>query len=266
MQFDEGNSIMHVACFLNHSTDKVMELLEDEPEMAEYKNYANETPLHYAAADKKGVNKTVLKQLIRLNPEAVRQPNVQNLLPIHFACLVGGPSIYVIKTFLKMYPKGVMLQSNFPLAFEDDMENDTSDNEGEDESQGTEFAPYRPTRVTEVSGLANMIASTASNQAVIEMINDRSKRGAARFEEESKLETGFSPLHFAIMNSAEPSVIEVLTRVSPRSIYLKTSRGRTALDCAQYIVRQHWLYGTDDQAEIKNTFGSIDILEQLMQE
>jgi ankyrin repeat protein len=274
MQLDEQNTTMHVACLLHHSTSGIIDRLEEEPGSARISNKANETPLHYAAMDKKGVNKDVLKKLLQLYPEAVKQPNVQNSLPIHLACMVGAPSTYTIKTFLKMYPKAVMIQSDFPLLFEEDMV-DTTEND-DDSSAGSEFVSYRPKKdVTAVSGIASMFACAAPNQAAIEMADEKNQRreernnSRAKREDEDdgpKVETGFSPLHLAVMNSAGSSVIELLIKVNPRTIHLKTSRGRTALDCAQYIVRQHWLYGTDDENAVENTFSAIDLLEKAMQE
>lgn len=271
MQLDKGNTIMHVACLLHRSSSNILEHLEDKPDLAKSSNNANETPLHYAAMDKQGVSKEVLKQLIRLNPEAVKQPNVQNSLPIHLACMVGAPSTYVIKTFLKMYPKATMIQSDFPLLFEDDMEVRNNDN-GDDDSSTGEFVSYRPKEVTAVSGIASMFACAAPNQAAIDMSTERSKRKVERHresiynEEGPEVERGFSPLHLAVMNSAKSSVIYLLVKVNPRCVHLKTSRGRTALDCAQYIVRQHWLYGTDDEVAIQNTFGAIEILEAAVEQ
>ena len=272
MQLDERNTTMHVACLLHHSSTVILERLENEPELAKLSNNANETPLHYAAMDKKGVNKDVLKTLIQLNPDAVKQPNVQNSLPIHLACMAGAPSSYAVKTFLKMYPKATMMQSDFPLLFEEDMV-DTTKDEDEESDDGSQFVTYRPKNVTAVSGIASMFACAAPNQAAIELANERARRKQERSksrydhndEEGPKVETGFSPLHLAVMNSASTSVIDMLIKVNPRSIYLKTSQGRTALDCAQYIVRQHWLYGSDDEDAIQNTFGAIERLEEAFQ-
>lgn len=268
MQLDERNTTMHVACLLHHETSAIIDRLEEDNSLARVNNNADETPLHYAAMDKKGVNKDVLKKLLQLNPEAVKQPNVQNSLPVHLACMVGAPSTYLIKTLLKMYPKAAMIQSDFPLVFEDDMVDNTTDSD-DDSSAGSEFVSYTPkTESTAVSGIASMFACAAPNQAAIEMASERTKRRQERtsrpkYEEEGpKVETGFSPLHLAVMNSASPSVVELLIRINARSIHLKTSRGRTALDCAQYIVRQHWLYGTDDENAVQNTFGSIELLEE----
>lgn len=248
MQLDRFNTKIHVACLLHHSSTDIIELLEHQPEMAKLSNSANETPLHYAAMDKMGVSKEVLKKLIQSYPEAVKKPNVQHCLPLHLAMLIGAPSLYVVKTFLKMYPKAAMIQSDFNLVFEEEMADAASSRE--DEING-EFSTYKPKQVTGISGIANRFANGAPNQGG---------------EDGREVETGFSPLHLAVINSASPSVIELIVKVNSRCIHLKTSRGRTALDCAQYIVRQHWLYGTDDESTIQNTFGAIEILEKALQQ
>ena len=275
MELDERNTSMHVACLLHHSSTVIIERLENEPELTKFSNNANETPLHYAAMDKKGVSKDVLKMLIQLNPEAVKQPNVQNSLPIHLACMAGAPSTYAVKTFLKMYPKATMMQSEFPLLFEEDMV-DTTKDEDDESDDGSQFVTYRPKNVSAVSGIASMFACAAPNQAAVEIANERARRkqqrNKSRYDDDDdddegpKVETGFSPLHLAVMNSASTSVIDMLIKVNPKSINLKTSQGRTALDCAQYIVRQHWLYGSDDEDAIQNTFGAIERLEEAFQE
>ena len=276
MQLDEKNTTMHVACLLHHTTDDILKRLEDHPEVAHTNNNANETPLHYAAMDKRGVNREVLKKLVQLNPEAVKQPNVQNSLPVHLACMVGAPSTYTIKTFLKMYPKAAMIQSDFPLLFEEDMADTTDVNVSDDDSDDeNEFISYQPkSDPSAVSGIASMFACAAPHQAALEMAHERSKRkdertrrmNRANNDDGPKVETGFSPLHLAVMNSASPTIIGLLIKVNTRSIHLKTSRGRTALDCAQYIVRQHWLYGTDDENAVQNTFGAIELLEEALEE
>ncbi len=86
--------------------------------------------------------------------------------------------------------------------------------------------------------------------------------GNEDFDETPQIETGFSPLHLAVINSANPSAIQSIVNTNPKCVHLKSSQGRTALDCAQFIVKQHWLYGTDDEGAVKNTFTSIEILEE----
>ena len=84
------------------------------------------------------------------------------------------------------------------------------------------------------------------------------------FGQGPKIESGWTPLHLAVMNGSSPDIIEMLLDTNEQCAFIKTTRGRTALDCAQYIVRQHWLYGTDDESAIQNTFAAIEVLEELV--
>ncbi len=271
MQLDEKNTVVHVACLIHHKTKEILERLEEDSSLAFELNNADELPLHYAAMDKKGVNHEVLKKLLTLNPEAVKQRNVQNSLPIHLACMVGAPSKTALKTFLKMYPKSAMIQSEFPLLFERDMI-ESVDESPEYDSDDDDFVAYSPRQVSKTSGLASYFACTSPNQAELELMEEAKRRkeeaeeGEEEIDEGPQIETGFSPLHLAVMNSAHPSIIELLVKISPKCIHLKTSKGRTALACAQYIVRQHWLYGTDDEGVVQNTFAAIEILEDMLKQ
>jgi ankyrin repeat protein len=271
MQLDDKNTVMHVACLLHHNADDVIDRLEEDPSLAFELNNAEELPLHYAAMDKQGVNHDVLKKLLRINPDGVKQGNVQNSLPIHLACMIGAPSQYSLKAFLKMYPKSVMIQSDFPLLFENEMLENVSGEASYDSDDDSEFVTYKPQQTTRASGIASFFACGAPSQTELEiaqMMENNRKQSVRSISEESnegpQIETGFSPLHLAIMNSAHPSAIELLIKANPKCINLKTSKKRTALDCAQYIVRQHWLYGTDDESAVQNTFAAVDIIEKAM--
>jgi ankyrin repeat protein len=270
MQLDDRNTVMHVACLLHHTTSDIIDRLEEDPSLAFEMNNANELPLHYAAMDKKGVNHDVLKKLLRTNPEGVKQRNVQNSLPVHLACMVGAPSQYTLKTFLKMYPKSVMIQSDFPLLFEKEML-EKIDDEDSYNSDDDDFVAYRPTANVKPSGIASFFACAGPSQVELELYQESQKKkqensnefaGNEDFDETPQIETGFSPLHLAVINSANPSAIQSIVNTNPKCVHLKSSQGRTALDCAQFIVKQHWLYGTDDEGAVKNTFASIEILEE----
>lgn len=218
--------------------------------------------------DKKGVNHDVLKKLLRTNPEGVKQRNVQNSLPVHLACMVGAPSQYSLKTLLKMYPKSTMIQSDFPLLFEKDMNETIDDDDSIDSDDDDEFVTYKPATNTKPSGIASFFACAAPSQAELELFQESERRKQQNKVDEEEvddapqIETGFSPLHLAVINSAGPSAIQTLVDTNPNCIHLKSSQGRTALNCAQYIVKQHWLYGTDDEGAVQNTFTAIEILEE----
>ena len=119
-----------------------------------------------------------------------------------------------------------------------------------------------------------MFACAAPNQAAIEVAYEKSKKKKERSKrqvreedgEGPKMETGFSPLHLAVMNNAPPSVIQSMVDTNPDCVHLKTNRGRTALDCSQYIVKQTWLYGSEKSSSVQNTYDAIEILETALQE
>jgi len=274
MRLDDKNTVMHAACLLHHSSEDILDRLGEDPSLAFELNGADELPLHYAAMDKKGVNHDVLKKLLRINPEGVRQRNIQNSLPVHLACMVGAPSQYALKTLLKMYPKSVMIQSDFPLLFEKDMLEPLDREKRNDEDDGSDsgIIAYKPPPITKTSGIANFFACAAPSQAELELAYEAEKRREevnAKYpqnndtEEGPQIETGFTPLHLAVMNRAKPASIQLIVEVNPKCVHLKSSKGRTALDCAQYIIRQHWLYGSDDEETVENTFAAIEILENV---
>lgn len=218
VKLDRKTTVLHVACIIHHESEDIIQRLEEEPNLAFESNSSNELPLHFAAMDKKGVDHEVLKRLLKTNPKGVKQPNIQNSLPIHLACMVGVPSMTVLKTFLKLYPKSVMFQSDFPLLFDRDM-----------------------------------MVSTENNYNQFFSDDD---------DEVPAVETGFSPLHLAILNQANPAAVKVIVETDPQCIHLKTTMGRTALHCAQYIIKKQWMYGENDEASVENTFKSIEIIEE----
>lgn len=257
MNLDPKNSSMHVACLLHYPSEDVIKQLEENPSLAFETNTAGECPLHYAAMDKKGVRPRVLKKLVQTNPSAVKQANVQRSFPIHLACMVGAPDKHIMEVFLKLYPASVMSQTDFPLMFDDDMTEQVDDDSILD-NQSHASAQYSP-RPTGFSGIAKLFSCGTSPPM------EQQKRSSSFSMEEfsgPKIETGFSALHLAVMNGAAPEIIELLIDTNPRCVHIKTTRGRTALDCGQYIVRQHWLYGTDDEKAVLNTFAAIEILEE----
>lgn len=287
MKLDNNNTTLHVSCLLHHSTSEILQRLENEPEFARCRNDANESPLHYAAMDKQGVDKDVLRRLIQIHPEAVKQRNNQNSLPIHLTCMIGAPSVFLVKTLVKMYPKGVMIKSKFPLLFDENMaEKNKSKKTNEfqyasdSESEGSGIVINVPQPIPSAAdSIKGMFACAAPHQAAIEIAYEKSKKRKERQrkarqlrsqesnrEEGPKMETGFSPLHLAVMNNAPPTVIQLLVDTNPECIHLKTNRGRTALDCSQYIVRQTWLYGSDKSASVQNTYDAIEILETALLE
>jgi len=268
---DEGNTNLHVACLLHHPSKTIFQHLKRDNNLAKIKNRANETPLHYAAMDRKGANQDVVDLLLKIYPEAVKLPNIQKSLPVHLACMAGAPSSYIIENFLKIYPGAVMVQSDFPLMFDESMVVEQPNQSFDESTDGTVFAPYdfNDHNITAVQTIASLFACAAPNQAAIELREERyrkkeqfqQKLNRYKVSEDPMIETGFSPLHLAVLNNASSAIIEKLIKADRLCLHLKTSQGRTALDCAQYIVKQHWLYGSETDNVTQNIFATIDLLE-----
>lgn len=273
MQLDESNTVMHAACLLHHNEEDILERLEEDPSLAFEVNRVKELPLHYAAMDKQGVSSNVFKKLLEINPDGVKNANVQESLPIHLACMVGAPSLGVIKTFLKMYPKSVMMKSEFPLLFEKDMLAHTQDGgDSYDSDDDSDILAYKQQQPVPQSGIARFFACGAPTQAELEFISESQARKhdlEKNYSEDSfdgpDIETGFTPLHLAVMNNAHPLVVEAIIKTDPECLNVKTNKGRTPMDCANYLVNQHILYGDDnDDGPIKNTFAAVELMEEAL--
>lgn len=261
MQLDERNTNLHVVCLLHRKSSSIIRMINDDTQLAFEPNSAGELPLHYAAMDKEGVEPDVLDKLIEVNPDAVRYCNVQGSLPIHAACMVGAPSQYALKTLINLYPESVLLTSEIPLLFEKDMlaevEKDTYDDDTVFENNNRDITK------AQVNIIASFFACATPVHPELKERNMQVFDDEDDFGRGPKIESGWTPLHLAVMNGASSDIIGMLLDANLQCAFIKTTRGRTALDCAQYIVRQHWLYGTDDESAIQNTFAAIEILEEL---
>lgn len=269
MNLDKKNTQMHVACLLHYPSKDIVCQLKLDNSLAFKPNSAGELPLHYAMMDKKGVNDEVLLTLLNLNPDAVQYPNAHRSLPIHLACLSGGAKKDAIRALVSMCPDSVMVRSKFPVPFEPDMLDnvDTDDSESEDDEE----AAKQPESAVASNSFFDLIgygsqapppppppASTSEKKKLKKKIcvDDELTRGKQMYE------TGWTPLHLAIINGAESAIIELLVSANPQCVFVKTNRGRMPIDCAQYMVRQHWLYGTDDETTVQKTFAAIELLEE----
>ncbi len=78
-------------------------------------------------------------------------------------------------------------------------------------------------------------------------------------------ETGWTPLHLASMNGAEPEVIETLLETDIGCLSLKTNKGRTPLECAKWCVINA-IINDVSVTKLQNTFASIQIMQSYHQE
>jgi len=260
MQLDPENSRMHVACLLHYPSKNIIDELERNNALASKKNSAGDLPLHYALMDKRSVNLTVLTTLLTLYPDAVQKPNAYRSLPIHSACLVGAPSTEAIRSVLSLCPDSVMVRSKFPIPFEQDMldnvvQDSSSSEEEEEEAQNNKKDTMN--NFLDLIGYGEKAPPPKKPKKKKKgCVDDNLTQGKQMYE------TGWTPLHLAVINGANSDVIALLIKANPQCVFVKSNRGRMAIDCAQYMVRQHWLYGTDDEATVRKTFHAIELLEE----
>jgi len=264
MHLDRKNTKMHIACLLHYPSRDIVSDLKLDNSLAFKPNSAGELPLHYAMMDKKGVNDEVLLTLLNINPDAVQYPNAHRSLPIHLACLSGAANKDAIRALVSMCPDSVMVRSKYPLPFELDMlDNVENESDTEDEVE----AEKQPDTTSASSSFFDLIGmgsqappppsgSEPKRSKKKECVDDELTKGKQMYE------TGWTPLHLAIINGAESTVIELIVSANPNCVFAKTNRGRMPIDCAQYLVRQHWLYGTDDEATVQKNFAAIELLEE----
>lgn len=195
LSLDLWNTSLHAACLLHYPAEEIFKIVRIDNSLFFKRNGSGDFPLHYACMDKVGVNPAVLDCLLLHNPCAVRQWNSDKCLPLHLACMIGAPSPYAVICLLKLYPEAVMDQCEFPLT-----------------STGAEsYWENNP----------------KSKHKVFETNDGK----FCHTSEDENVERGWSPLHLAVMNGVKPSLINAIIEVDKRCLSLKTSKGRTALEC-----------------------------------
>lgn len=113
---DPLNTPLHIACLTHHPTDFIIEhLLHHDENAISTENNSFELPIHYAAMDTIGVDPVVFEALIRQYPDSIHHENIEGSLPIHAACQVGAPSLFVIETLLDMSPEQVFAKSRLQV-------------------------------------------------------------------------------------------------------------------------------------------------------
>mmetsp|Transcript_29495 Transcript_29495/g.35073 ORF Transcript_29495/g.35073 Transcript_29495/m.35073 type:complete len:424 (-) Transcript_29495:154-1425(-) len=77
-------------------------------------------------------------------------------------------------------------------------------------------------------------------------------------DEKGENETDFTPLQIAILNHAPPEVVEILLSVG--NLNIKTSKGRTARECAESLTTGEEL-SDESSTKVKNAFAAIDLID-----
>ncbi len=233
---DPRNTPLHIACLTHYPEKFILDhLMRTDKKTEDYifvENSSGELPIHYAVMDRQGVPSKILEALLNEFPESVEHANVDGSLPIHVACEVGAPSLYAIKRLCEVWPGSVMIQNDLQVPLHEDDEEDEM--EKQIESRG-------------------MLSCFYDNFGLDWF-------GGNELMEIEDYETGWTPLHLASLNGAEPDVIEVLLDTNPNCMALKTNKGRTALECAKWCIINAII---NDVAvtKLQNTFTSIQIMQ-----
>lgn len=241
---DPQNTPLHIACLTHYPEKFILEhLMQSEKKSENYKavykpNSSGELPIHYAVMDKKGVSPVVLEALLKEFPESVEHKNVDGSLPIHVACEVGAPSLYSIKRLCQAMPSSVMIQNDLRVRLTDE------EQEEERQMQNSQIAgPFS-------CFVDNFTFDWFGGNDIAEVEN---------------FETGWSPLHLASVNGAQPNVIETLIETDPECMTLQTNKGRTPLECAKWCV-VNAIINDVSVYKIQNTFASIQIIQSFDRE
>ena len=231
---DPLNTPLHMACLTHYPEKFILDhLLKSNPEAITTLNTVDEMPLHYAVKDRKGVSRAVLDVLLEAFPDAVEYANVDGSLPIHLACQVGAPSRYAILRLLELFPDSVLIPNDLRVAL--DEEDDDDDIEA-----------------------GNCLTDLMFDTFGFNWYGE----GQAR---RKKYETGWSPLHLAAVNGAPPSTIEAILETNCETMIQKTSKGRTPIECAKWVIINAILNDVNI-SHVVNTFASIELMQSYAKE
>lgn len=255
-----GNTTsLHLAC-QKHCSDELIlnHLLPTSPEAVREVNASNELPLHSAMKDVEGVSERVLGKLLELNPEAVQHVSYGGNMPIHTLLECHpNPSVFVVKKLLEVYPKAVLAQTAQAVPFSTDAQAYITRRPGQMAGEGTDDDTVLSDFTTEANTVMcwNAFGLFGSSHG-----QPRASEGTLCNTEETD-ETGFTLLHLAVLKGVKPEIVECIIQTDPDCIKLKTSKGRTAKDCAKFKVGKAVQEDEQVTGGIKNTFAAIEMLQ-----
>ena len=225
---DPNNTPLHIACLTHYPSRFILDhLLKSDVDMAvATENSSGELPIHYAVMDKKGVDPLVFEALIERFPESVEHTNIDDSLPIHVACQVGAPSLYTVKKLLEINPEFVMVQN--------DLQVELDDGTPEEEDNGGIF-----------SNIGAMLCTDWFQKDATHLV---------------RFETGWTPLHLAVVNGAPPEVIETIIEANVDCMNVMTNKNRTPLECANGVIINAVLHDVP-MYKVQNTFNAIEVMQ-----
>jgi hypothetical protein len=106
----EGNLPLHYAAI--YSCEAVVELMANlSPDACQHANTKARLPLHLLCArvwDQESLSLSLIRNIIRHYPEAVRLPERQGRLPLHLACEQGHPRQDIVKLLVNSFSAGLL--------------------------------------------------------------------------------------------------------------------------------------------------------------
>jgi hypothetical protein len=267
---DALNTTLHVACLKHYSEELIVDqLIAKGPTAVSMRNQKKDLPLHCALKCKEGigVENGVYDALVGIYPVGIQAVNVDGCLPIHLACQSGGRNLYVIQKLVEAYPLGVLQRCDlkFPfggsehLSFRHNLSlgnsgsgsNSSDWDVGSHEKGGGSGVSMNDSFSSEhntpkkYSDKQEMTWGASFWSALI-ALSPLSSSSGDQMESSSDInsvadpgmESSFTPLHLAVMNGAPPDVIGTLLDFNPLCLSIKTDRGRTPLDIAEFLIAE----------------------------
>jgi len=207
-------------------------------------------PLHIAVQNEGVFGDKVFDTLLDMQPQGVMEPNIDGSLPIHLACAAKIPSIHAIRRLVSAYPQSLRKHSNIRYRYRPLTEQYV---EEKNESIKEELE-------TEGSAPRTWYGLFTNTHTSVRNVRDSSFVSCRDIAAEEGYESNFTPLHIAVFSHAPAEAVECLILEDKGILKFKTSKGRTALDCAESLVVNETL--SDDSIEtVKNSFAAFEIIQ-----
>jgi ankyrin repeat protein len=212
---DPLDTPLHVACTIGGFSENfiIHHILKSNPQYASRKNSNGNLPLHCAILNPNGLTLKLMDSLLASYPSSVYELNSESCLPIHLLCQRRTYDIEVLKRLLELHPSSVTMQCKLSIG--------TSNKN----IQKAEYTP-QDEDLTDYYYCFGLIYNKGNK-------NPTSKTQISPNDEYRSSETDFSPLHLACLNGAPTEVINLIISTNILCLSVKTSLGRTALDCVK---------------------------------